>query len=115
MGKFLSFEAERLRGQRFEGKDIVLIGDSVRDIDSGKELNAMTIAVATGVHSEKVLAEHQPDFLFRSLKELFRLLAREGFNSFFEVLQMIEHLCVREVVPLGIKARHGKPGRSCDY
>ncbi len=40
-------KAEKLTGKRFRGKDIVVIGDSVRDVQSGKAFSAMTIAVGT--------------------------------------------------------------------
>jgi phosphoglycolate phosphatase-like HAD superfamily hydrolase len=48
-------EAEKTTGRRSQGKDIVIIGDSVRDIECGKEFNALTIAVATGFHSKEEL------------------------------------------------------------
>ena len=40
--------AEKLTGRRFAGRDIVIIGDSVRDIECGRHFHALTIAVATG-------------------------------------------------------------------
>ena len=68
MVRALMVKAEKYTGKRFIGKDIVIIGDSLRDIEAGKELRALTIAVATGFHSAKELAAQQPDFLFPSLK-----------------------------------------------
>ena len=62
-------KAEKLAGKRFAGKDVVIIGDSIRDIDSGKQFNALTIAVATGLHSEQELLSHNPDYLFKSLED----------------------------------------------
>jgi phosphoglycolate phosphatase len=41
-------KAEKLTGQEFRDKDVVIIGDSTRDIECGKLFNALTIAVATG-------------------------------------------------------------------
>lgn len=70
--------AEELSDKRFRGKDIVVIGDSIRDIDSGKELGTLTIAVATGFHSEAELANHQPDFLFRDLKDYKEVIKAIG-------------------------------------
>lgn len=71
-------KAERLAGKRFEKKEIVIIGDSVRDIDCGKEFDALTIAVATGFHSEEELSKRQPDYLFRSLEDHKRILKAIG-------------------------------------
>jgi phosphoglycolate phosphatase len=62
-------EARKMTGRRFRGKDIVIIGDSVRDIDCGKEFNALTIAVATGFHSREELEKRAPDYLFNDLTD----------------------------------------------
>lgn len=53
---------------KFSGKDIVIVGDSIHDIDCGKPYNAKTIAVATGSYSMKELKEHSPDFLFTDMR-----------------------------------------------
>lgn len=68
-------EAEKLTGRRFKGKEIVIIGDSIRDIECGREFNALTIAVATGFHSEEELGKKAPDYLFRDLTDYRRILA----------------------------------------
>ncbi len=59
--------AESLTGEMFSGRDIVVIGDSVRDVRAGKEVGALTIAVATGFHSQEQLKEAEPDHLFSDL------------------------------------------------
>jgi phosphoglycolate phosphatase-like HAD superfamily hydrolase len=51
MARLAIKKAEQLTGDRFKGKDVVIVGDSVRDIECGKQLNALTIAVATGFYS----------------------------------------------------------------
>ena len=61
-------KAEKLTGQEFKDKDIVIIGDSVRDVECGKLFNALTIAVATGFHSKAELSAAGPDYLFDDLK-----------------------------------------------
>ena len=63
-------KAEKLTSRKFKNKDIVIIGDSIRDIECGQQFNALTIAVATGFHSEEDLLKHKPDYLFRDLKKL---------------------------------------------
>ena len=67
-------KAEQLTGYIFKGKDVVIIGDSVRDVDCGKQLNALTIAVATGFHSEEELLSKNPDYLFKNLKDYGKVL-----------------------------------------
>jgi phosphoglycolate phosphatase-like HAD superfamily hydrolase len=70
--------AESLAGRRFRDKDVVIVGDSVRDIECGKEIKALTIAVATGFHSEEELRKHKPDFLFGNLKDYKQVLKAIG-------------------------------------
>ncbi|MBI4282938.1 MAG: HAD family hydrolase [Chloroflexi bacterium] len=67
-------KAEQLTGHKFRDKDIVIIGDSLRDIECGKQFNALTIAVATGFHSRVQLSAAGPDYLFASLKDYRRVL-----------------------------------------
>ncbi|MFH1239614.1 MAG: HAD hydrolase-like protein [Candidatus Diapherotrites archaeon] len=52
----------------FKDKDLVIVGDSIHDIDSGKPYNAKTIAVVTGSYSKEELKEHNPDYLFKDLR-----------------------------------------------
>ena len=71
-------KAESITGKKLWGQDIVVIGDSLRDVQSGKQLNAMTIAVATGFHSEEKLLAGKPDYLFRNLKNYKKVLQAIG-------------------------------------
>jgi phosphoglycolate phosphatase len=71
-------KADQLAGVRFEGKNIVIIGDSVRDVECGNQLNALTIAVATGFHSEEELRGKKPDYLFKDLKDYRKVLKAIG-------------------------------------
>ncbi len=61
-------------GATFKAKDIVIIGDTPHDIDCGRHLNVRSIGVATGGHSNEVLAEAKPDYLFDDLTDTDRLL-----------------------------------------
>lgn len=61
--------AGKICGRDFAGRDIVVIGDSTRDVDAGKEVGALTIAVATGHHSRQVLTASGPDYLFDDLSD----------------------------------------------
>lgn len=61
--------AERLSGHRFEGKAVVIIGDTPLDIACGEHLGVRTIAVATGSYGMDELAACGPDHLFASLSD----------------------------------------------
>ena len=73
--------AEELTKRRFRGKDIVIVGDSVRDIECGREFQALTIAVATGFHSEKELLEQKPDYIFKDLRDTAQVLQAISFRD----------------------------------
>jgi phosphoglycolate phosphatase-like HAD superfamily hydrolase len=78
MARLAIKKADQLTGARFDGKNVVIIGDSVRDIECGKQLNALTIAVATGFHSEEELTSRKPDYLFKDLKDYRKVLKTIG-------------------------------------
>jgi phosphoglycolate phosphatase len=59
----------QVKGRKFSGKDIVIIGDSVRDIEAGRPSGALTIAVATGKHTREQLQAASPDHLFDTLAD----------------------------------------------
>ena len=61
--------AEERFGRRFEGKDVVIIGDTPLDVACGEHLGVRTIAVATGTYSEEQLRDCGPDHLFASLAD----------------------------------------------
>jgi phosphoglycolate phosphatase len=62
--------AKEKTGLGFEGKEIVIIGDTPFDISCGAHLGVRTIATATGTHSTDDLARHNPDYLFDDLSDL---------------------------------------------
>ena len=74
-------EAEKLTEKKFRDKDIVVIGDSVRDVDAAKEFNALAIVVTTGFHSEKELLSRHPDFLFKDLSDTGKVLKAMGLDT----------------------------------
>ena len=61
--------AREATGIGFEGKEIVIIGDTPFDISCGAHLGVRTIAVATGSHSADELAACGPDFVFPDLAD----------------------------------------------
>ena len=62
-------------GVRFTGKDIVIIGDTPRDIECARHAGACAIAVATGQYSRAELLPHQPDVLFDDLSDTQNVMA----------------------------------------
>ena len=62
--------AREKTGLDFEGKEIVIIGDTPFDISCGAHLGVRTIATATGTHGAADLARHGPDYLFEDLTDL---------------------------------------------
>ncbi len=66
--------AESRVGKRFEGKEIVIVGDTPFDISCGEHLGVRTIAVATGSYCAAELAACKPDYLFDSLERTDEVL-----------------------------------------
>ena len=64
--------AQALTGHRFQGKRIVIVGDTPLDITCGREMGAKSVAVATGPYSPDVLARYGPDVLLPNLADVDR-------------------------------------------
>ncbi|MDR0788526.1 MAG: HAD family hydrolase [Gemmatimonadota bacterium] len=62
--------AAALRGHRFQGKAVVIIGDTPADIACGAHLGVRSLAVATGDYSVQELSPHNPDYVFENLADL---------------------------------------------
>jgi phosphoglycolate phosphatase-like HAD superfamily hydrolase len=56
-------------GISYRGQEIIIIGDSVHDVDCGKGYGARSIAVATGFHTKEELLSAEPDVLFEDLSD----------------------------------------------
>jgi phosphoglycolate phosphatase-like HAD superfamily hydrolase len=54
---------------RFEGRSVVVIGDSLRDVECGRLFGAFAIGVATGYYSAQELAAAGADLVVGSLQE----------------------------------------------
>jgi phosphoglycolate phosphatase len=61
--------AEAVAGHRFDGKSVVIIGDTPFDISCGEHLGVRTIAVATGTYRREALVNCGPDHLFDDLAD----------------------------------------------
>lgn len=61
--------AEAETGKRFEGKDVVIIGDTEHDVRCARVLNSRCIAVATGHLAADQLRSHNPDITLETLAD----------------------------------------------
>src|SRR3989339_29817 len=57
-------------GKQFSAANSVIIGDSPKDIECAKSNIIPVIAVATGLYSEKQLADYSPDAVFTNFSDL---------------------------------------------
>jgi phosphoglycolate phosphatase-like HAD superfamily hydrolase len=62
-------------GIRFEGKAVVIVGDSIHDVRCGRGLGVRAVAVATGRTPVEVLAAESPDALLEDCSDLEAALA----------------------------------------
>lgn len=67
--------ASRFDGHRFEGRNVVIIGDSIYDVRCGAPHDATTIAIASGKTTGDVLRAENPHHFFESAEDLDALLA----------------------------------------
>jgi len=74
--------AARTYGWQEAGGGLVVVGDAVRDIETGMALGARVVAVATGAHRLADLAQYGPHAVLASLEDLDAaldaILARSG-------------------------------------
>jgi len=75
LGKFARARALEKHGEEFPPERIFVIGDTPRDIECGRAIEARTVAIATGNYSRAELAEHQPDFLFDDFSDTEAVMA----------------------------------------
>ena len=61
--------ARERTGVTFSGKEIVIVGDTPKDVACGEHLGVRTIATATGTYSVDDLAACGPDHLFPDLSD----------------------------------------------
>jgi phosphonoacetaldehyde hydrolase len=58
-----------------EPSSFLKVGDTVADIEEGKNAKVLTVAMASGTQDIEVLKKHKPDFLIRSLLELQTIIS----------------------------------------
>ncbi len=62
-------------GKRFEGEEVVIIGDTEHDINCAKTIQAKSIAVATGTYSAEKLRTHGPTVLFDDFSDTEKVVS----------------------------------------
>lgn len=58
-----------LTGRTFKPENLIIIGDTIYDIECGKTSGAITVAVATGWTDAQTLLQHKPDYFFQNLSD----------------------------------------------
>ncbi len=56
-------------------EEVIYVGDETRDIDAARKSRVKVIAVSWGFNSQKVLAEHQPDFLIEQPSQILEAIS----------------------------------------
>jgi len=62
-------------GRRYEGKSVVVVGDSVHDVACGRSIGVRSVGVATGITSVERLAAEKADAVLESFADTERALA----------------------------------------
>ncbi|MBI5143216.1 MAG: HAD hydrolase-like protein [Nitrospirae bacterium] len=58
---------ESLHGKPIEPREVIVVGDTPKDIECSKPFGAVAVAVATGPYSKDALSAHAPDHLYDDL------------------------------------------------
>ena len=67
--------ASAIDGHRFEGPDVVILGDSIYDVRCGVPHSATTIAIASGKTPADILRAENPHHFFETAEPLHAILA----------------------------------------
>ncbi|MEG3966465.1 HAD-IA family hydrolase [Microcoleus sp. T2B6] len=64
-----------LKRENINPKQVVYVGDEIRDIEAARKTGIKVIAVAWGFNSQEALVAHNPDFLIQSPQELIEIMS----------------------------------------
>ena len=67
LARIARVRARKRFGKNLSGSEILVIGDTPRDIECARAIDAQVLAVATGQYSVEQLAAHQPDHVAQTL------------------------------------------------
>jgi phosphoglycolate phosphatase len=76
-----------LKSRQLAARDVVYVGDEVRDIEATKALGVRVIAVAWGYTAREYLAAHEPDHLIDRPEELLQILRGNNQGGSEELVQ----------------------------
>lgn len=65
---------EKIAGHVVDPRNVVVIGDNVRDVQAGKAIGAFTIAVASGPMTLEELSATHPDVAFQDLSDTDKVI-----------------------------------------
>lgn len=80
LGPVAQARAVERHGNQFSPARTFILGDTRHDIECGKVIGAVTVAIATGNHTAEELAPYHPDFLFENLSDVPAVLAALGIE-----------------------------------
>lgn len=66
--------ASRISGKRFRGEDIIVFGDSPRDIEAVQAYKPITIISMTGYYTKKIIESYNPSFIFKNLSNTAKIM-----------------------------------------
>lgn len=80
--KLAKYLLEKVKN-KYKIEKTFMIGDSIRDIEAGKAVNAFTIAVLTGFHSKEQLKKSGVDCIFKNLndKKIINIINKHQIKS----------------------------------
>ena len=67
-------DAEKKLNEKFNKKNVWLIGDTVKDIQCAKKAKVKIIAMATGPENVKQLKKENPDYIFQDFSDVQKII-----------------------------------------
>ncbi|MEG4633748.1 HAD-IA family hydrolase [Microcoleus sp. AR_TQ3_B6] len=64
-----------LKTEHVNAKEVVYVGDEIRDIEAARKTGIKVMAVAWGFNSQEALGAHNPDFLIKRPQELIEIMS----------------------------------------
>ncbi|MEG5033823.1 HAD-IA family hydrolase [Microcoleus sp. AT3-D2] len=64
-----------LKTEHINAKEVLYVGDEIRDIEAARKTGIKVMAVAWGFNSQEALAAHNPDFLIERPQELIEIMS----------------------------------------
>lgn len=68
-----------MQGQGASAQDTLLIGDSVIDVETGRNAGVLTVIVAQGFEDPQALREARPDLVVQDFAELLQVTRQRGW------------------------------------